>query len=322
MTYTETFENQDFGDFTAMNLDAGRNSETASEGWRCQYSDPDWIYSNSYGQIDDCWLAASPTQADAYFWQIDSVVAGADARAYDDGHSAYMGIYDVSNQWWTTPAANLEAFGSDVPINIGFAAVCSDTRTIPCPNGDSDCPGGETCTGAAPELSFKHMISLMDWRHSNADFGTSGDCGVVAVQLADSDTDGTPIGDWIKLEAFYNDYDQQRYDFWTNCEFDPTDDGNTEDDFFDESDPFRRLGPSSTCFPAFSFSNAGDTDAPYAPGNINNASEPDSGLEGVTGTGTWIESRFNRSRTGGRALGDRFLRQPLRQRHAAVPVLG
>jgi len=100
MTYTETFENGDFGDFTTMNLDSGRNNFPASDGWRCQYSDPDWIYSNSYGQIDDCYLAASPTQADAYFWQIDSTVAGEDARAYDDGHSVYMGI--TRSTWAST----------------------------------------------------------------------------------------------------------------------------------------------------------------------------------------------------------------------------
>jgi hypothetical protein len=135
---------------------------------------------------------------------------------------------------------------------------------------------------------------------------------VVAVQLADSDSDGTPIGDWIKIYAYYNNYDEQRYDFWTNCQFDPTDDGNTEDDFFDPGDPFRRLGPSSTCFPEFNFANAGDTDADYAPGNINAAWEPDSGLEGLTGTGTWIESRFDLGRFRGRRLRLRFLNTALK----------
>jgi hypothetical protein len=153
----------------------------------------------------------------------------------------------------------------------------------------------------------------MDWRHSSAAYRTSGDCGVVHVQLADTDSDATPIGDWIKIYAYYNDYDQQRYDFWTNCMFDPTDDGNTEDDFFDPEDPYRRLGPSSTCWPEFSFSNAGDTDADYSGPHItNNAWEPDSGLPGLTGTGTWIESRFNLGRFRGRRLRLRFLTTALK----------
>ena len=44
-------------------------------------------------------------------------------------------------------------------------------------------------------------------------------------------------------------YDSQVVDNYTNCIFDPTDDGNTEDDYFDPTDPNRRLGPSSGCNP-------------------------------------------------------------------------
>ena len=41
----------------------------------------------------------------------------------------------------------------------------------------------------------------------------------------------------------------------------------------DPDDPYHRLGPSSTCYPEFDFSAAGDTDAPYAPGNVGMAWE-------------------------------------------------
>jgi len=321
-TYLETFENGNFGSFTTMNLDYGFPANPwGSDGMRCQYSDPDWWYSNGYPETGDCWLGATPTQADAYFWQIDSSVAGENARAYDDAHSAYMGVYDAANSWWTTPTSNLEAFGTNEPVNLGWAKICEETRTVPC-DSDDDCvppacptcnPLGESCVGAAPELSFKHQISLMDWRHSNAAPGTSGDCGVVMVQLADTDSSGTPTGDWIKIYPNYNVYDQQRYDGWTNCQFDPTDDGNDEDDFFDPFDPYRRLGPSSTCFPEFSFSNVGETFLPYRGEiHIQNASEPNSGLEGWTGIGTWVESRFDLQRFRGRRLRLRFLNTALK----------
>jgi hypothetical protein len=320
MTFVETFTSGDFGTFTTMNLDFGRNNFGMSEGWRCQYTDPDWVYSNSYNAIDDCYIAATPPQADAYFWQIDSVATGTNARSYDDdGHSLYMGVYSVTDEWWTTPTANLEAVGSLDPINIGFAPVCSETRDVPC-DTDTDCDTdacatcnpGEVCQGASPELSFKHQVSFMDWRHSGADFGTSGDCGMVAIQVADTDSAGTPVGDWIRVEPYYNNYDQQRHVWWTNCSFDPTDDGNTEDDFFNPDDPFRRLGPSSTCYPEFAFSLSGDTDADFAPGNINSASEPDSGLEGYTGTGTWVESRVNLDGYKAMRLRVRFLNTALK----------
>jgi hypothetical protein len=306
MTFVESFENGNFGSFTTMNLDDGRNNYQMSDGWRCQYNDPDWLYGNSYGIPDDCYLAATPTQAAAYFWQIDSVATGGNSRSYDDdGHSAYMGIYLPADEWWTTPCATLEAFGTHEPINLGWDKICEESRNLPC-DTDTDC-AGESCVGATPELTFKHQVSFMDWRHSGADFGTSGDCGVVAIQVADADSAGTPNGDWIKIYAYYNDYDQQRHQWWTNCMFDPTDDGNTEDDFFDPSDPNRRLGPSSTCFPEFNFSYSGDTDADYAPCNVGMAREECSGLAGHTGTGTWVESKFNLQRFRGRRLRLRFL---------------
>ncbi len=302
-TFIETFQNGDFGTFTTMNLDSGRHSFAMSDGWRCQYSDPDWTYSNSYGQDtgDVCYLANSVTYAANYYWKIDSVAAGTNARSYDsDGHSLYMGVYRSADELWTTPAANMDAVGSANPINIGFAPVCSETRNVPC-DTDSDCSTdacptcnpGEVCQPVSPELSFKHQISLVDWRHTGADYRTSADAGIVALQQADTDSAGTPVGDWIKIYPYYNDYDQQRHLWWTNCMFDPTDDGSTEDDFFNPEDPFRRLGPSSTCGTEFNFSYSGDTDADFAPGNVNFATEPDSGLQGYTGTGTWIESRFN-----------------------------
>jgi hypothetical protein len=321
-TFIESFATGDFGAFTTMNMDDGRNSYSMSDGWRCQYNDPDWWYANSYPpDPDDCYLAATPTQAAAYFWQIDSDVAGTNSRSYDDdGHSAYMGIYLPANEWWTTPCATLEAFGTHEPINLGWDKICEESREVPC-DSDSDCippacstcnPSGEQCVGAEPELTFKHQVSLMDWRHSGADYLTSGDSGVVAVQLADADSDGAPNGDWIKIYAYYNDYDQQRHQWWTNCMFDPTDDGNTEDDYFDPSDPNRRLGPSSTCAPEYNFSYSGDTDADYAPCNVGGAREECSGLHGHTGTGTWVESKFNLQRFRGRRVRLRFLTTALK----------
>ena len=72
---------------------------------------------------------------------------------------------------------------------------------------------------------------------------------------------------------------------WFHYLFDPTDDGSTEDDFFDETDPERRLGPSSLCFPEFVFVHQGDTDEPFQVNNIGRATEAGSGLAGNTGDG-------------------------------------
>jgi len=90
--------------------------------------------------------------------------------------------------------------------------------------------------------------------------------------------------------------------------FDPVDDGTTEDDFFDPTDPNRRLGPSSTCHPGFNWSCVGDTDEPFQVENICNAqTQPTPGDQGSLGTGTWVRSKVDLSDLRGRRIKVRFL---------------
>ena len=112
------------------------------------------------------------------------------------------------------------------------------------------------------------------------------------LQLANAS--GAAVGNWIKLQPYLNVYDQQGVDNYFNCTFDPIDDGSTEDDFFDPTDPDRRLGPSSTCKPEFVFAYMGDTFSPFSEGALGNAEGP--GLKGSSGLGTWVESKFNLER--------------------------
>ena len=303
--YHEGFESGGYGTFTTMNLDAGKNSEVASEGYRCQYSDPDWVYSNSYGQISDCWLAATPAQSDRYFWKIydgDETIAYQDPRSYEGRYAASMSHWHTGGLQWTTQLAILEGMASHNPIHIGWDRVCSTTRTTSC-TVDGDCPGGETCVGVTPEFSFKMQANFMDGRVVNTPDNHSADGGAVAIQLADGG--GVPVGDWIKIQPYQNVYDQQRTDNYTNCFFDPIDDGNTEDDFFDPGDPQRRLGPSTLCFPEFSYAYLGDTGGAFSEANVGNAEGP--ALQGNKGPGTWVETKFNLSRFRGRSLRVRFV---------------
>jgi len=127
---------------------------------------------------------------------------------------------------------------------------------------------------------------------------------VVHGQLADDA--GDPIGNWIKLAPFVNVYDSQANSNYFNCTFDPIDDGNTEADFFDPSDPHRRFGPSSTCAPEFNFADQGSTEGPFSEGNLGDASDGP-GLEGSHGPGTWVEPQFDLSRFRARRMRLRFL---------------
>jgi hypothetical protein len=108
--------------------------------------------------------------------------------------------------------------------------------------------------------------------------------------------------------------------------FDPTDDGNNEDSFFDPTDPARRLGPSSTCFPEFSFTRQGQIDyrSQFDPTDITNSSDgpgiqgcanppnaaclpPENTPTTVNNPGTWVRTRFSMVPYAGRQVSLRFL---------------
>jgi hypothetical protein len=139
--------------------------------------------------------------------------------------------------------------------------------------------------------------------------GETADGGVISLRIANAA--GTAVGNWIKLTPYLNTYDQQRTDNFTNCLFDPTDDGNDEDDFFDPTDPDRRLGPTSTCFPEFSYVWQGSTEGAFGNSNTGPWIEGP-GLAGNLGAGTWIEQKFDLSEYIGSRIRLRFLTTSLK----------
>lgn len=278
-TFFEGFESGTFGTFTPMNIDASLHSHQASDGHRCQYSDPDLPWSNSYAEITDCYLGASQVQADTFYWQVHTPAVFDGGRAYSGSNSLYMGIFGFAPDEHTTPMAVLEAMRLEDPINLGIL-------------------------GEPPQFSFKHQVDLWNYRSGPGRFGTGTGRAVVHLQLADENDD--PVGDWIKLQPYVNVYDIQGTDYFSQCTFDPIDDGNTEDDFFDPTDPGRRLGPSSTCYPEFCWSYQGETFSPFQEDNLGRASDGP-GLSGSLGLGTWVEPKFNLERFRGRRVRLRFL---------------
>jgi hypothetical protein len=281
-TFFESFE-AGLGTFEVVNLDQNLGNLVSSDGYRCQYSDPDWAESNSYGQITDCYLTANQAHADLVYWQVNTTSDIDGGRAYSGTNSLYMGIFGPAADEHTTPLAVLESTNLIDPVNLGL-------------------------DGDAPVLTFKHQVDLLDNRTVNAPPGEGPARGVVHLQMADAA--GAAVGHWIKLQPYLNVYDQQGVDNYFNCTFDPIDDGNDEDDFFDPTDPSRRHGPSSTCKPAFSFMYMGDTFSPYSESRLGNAEGP--GLQGSSGIGTWVESRFSLERFRGRRARIRLLNTDLK----------
>jgi hypothetical protein len=131
---------------------------------------------------------------------------------------------------------------------------------------------------------------------------------------------------WKKLYPYENVYDQQGTDDYSNCMFDPIDDGNNEDSFFDPTDPNRRLGPTTTCYPEFDFVRQGTTDyranfdetaiglASDGPGlRPCNATDDDISClakntpSTIFNPGTWVRPRFSLVPLAGRSVFLRFL---------------
>jgi len=292
VVWAETFEAGALSatSFEADNLDAGIPGQDNTEGlingdgWRCQYSDPDWVNSNSYGNQAgvDCFPGATLDGADAVYWQLDGVDTGSPdgGRSKTGDYALYYGIYltDPPSEF-TTPMAVVEGVDSTDPINLGIGS---------------------------PLLSWWQQVSLVDGRFLNIAADRNADRGVV--QYKTIDLAGEETSDWLRLEPFQNTYSTQNYEFFFNCMFDPVDDGTTEDDFFDPEDPNRRLGPSSTCNPQLTYSCQGDTDDPFQTNNICNATvSPAPGDAGDLGTGTWVQSKVDLHELRGRRIKLRFL---------------
>jgi hypothetical protein len=282
--FIESFESatlQPGTSFTNNNMDAALNSNAAADGWRCQYSDPDWVQSNVYGDPSaaECFPGITDTQRTNVWWQIDGPTQADGGRAYTGTRSLYYGAF-IPGGGHTGPTSTIEGAQSLNPINLSPSSVAT--------------------------LSFKMQISLVDNRLSNALLDTSWDGVTVAAQLANAA--GTGVGDWLKLEAFEQPYDQQHADNFITCSFDNTDDGSTEDSYFDPTDPQRVNGPSTNCYPGFQYVWAGETGNPFSPSNTGHRSfRTDSGLQGSAGIGTWLEAKFDLSRFLGRRIRLRFM---------------
>ncbi len=282
--------------WTPVQQDNGARNNTGSANLRCQYNDPDYVNSNSYGETT-CWLGtATATFLEPQNWHAhgdgDLTNAPDGGRGTDDEFSLHWGVHSQPGNadFDTGRPGQLEFIRTTNPINLGHAGA-----------------------GGTPEMSFKHQVSLVDYRSVNVNVGEAGERGVVHVQLVDGA--GTPQGTWQKVYPYQNLYDVQGTDNYIDCLFDPSDDGNDEEDFFDPADPDRRLGPSSTCYPEPSFGFQGDTDYrnPFNATASGAGSDPDkvfpgfSTCTGTCGGGTWMETKFDLSRFQGRRILLRFL---------------
>ncbi len=306
--FVESFETNGAGGigqfFKLSNLDQNKHSELLSDGYRCQYNDPFGLNTNSAGETD-CFLGfTTDGTANLNDWHVHTSATGASGagmgRAFSGAKSAHWGVHNVASSPTgdTYRFKQLDALETTNPVFLPVAS-------------------------ASPELNFAQQISLIDGTSGvGVTFGEAPDRAVVEVQAA---VNGVPQGNWIKIYPYQNIYDEQGTDDFSNCTFDPVDDGNNEDSFFDPTDPQRFYGPSSTCFPEFNFVRQGQTDyrKQFDVNDIGNASDGP-GLQGcsspptagclpantpvrIYNPGTWVRPRFSLTGFAGRAIRIRFL---------------
>lgn len=295
-TAIEGFEGG-FGSLTLQNLDASKATNALSDGYRCQYSDPDYPNSNSFGETE-CYLGFSAGQNPINDWHVHGPASPDLGRSFLGSRSLHYGKHDGATD--TIALSQLDAarlrFSTQLAARICRDDPATDPRSC---NSSADCASfGGACVPARPQLSFKQQIDDFDGEVDSLPYGAP-ERAVVQVLVQGSTT-------WRSIFPSVNVYNALGTDAFTNCRFDPIDDGNDEDDFFNPADPNRLFGPSSTCYPAFVFSSLGSTEGPFDASDVGQASDGP-GLQGATGPGTWVESRFDLSRYRGRSIQFRFL---------------
>jgi hypothetical protein len=294
-----------FGHYTFEFLDANKASLAASNGFRCQYSDPAALNNNGTSDRKTCFLGfASEPSTGVNDWHIHNTTAiggSSKGRAYSGKQSLHLGVHSLD---LATPSRDTTRLKHIMSIRSKSSPA---TELINLP-----------LAGANSELNFAQQVSFTDV--PNISPGEAAQVGIV--QIKPSSPAGAP---WIKIFPFVNVYDQQGTDDFTNCMFDPVDDGNDEDSYFDPTDPGRRLGPSSTCYPEFSFVHQGETDyrKNFDPTAIGFASDGP-GIQGcsnpptatclpannpfvINNPGTWVRTRFSMVPYAGRQVSVRFL---------------
>jgi hypothetical protein len=75
-----------------MSLDLGKASLALSDGHRCQYHDPDFVNSNSYGNTW-CYLGFVNGLQNAYDWHLHTTGEPDGGRAYLGNNSLHWGVH-------------------------------------------------------------------------------------------------------------------------------------------------------------------------------------------------------------------------------------
>jgi hypothetical protein len=235
-------------------------------GFQVPPQDPECRIDPDYDM--DWHLHCPPGSTDCAVSRPDHQTPTGGGLAFDGVASLHWGFHplDATDVYGmsTTRFRQVTAFMTN-PINLAFAP-----------------PRGSL------ELSFFHIVSLMDNNSIGFPPGQASDYGNVQVQVdLDPDPAVDQWGYWDRLVPFENAYDHVPY-IWsafgispTYCNFTPIDGGP------DGAAP--RGYKELTCYPSGVWSHCGNVDSRY--GYTFQCAGP--GLAGTVGSGLWVQSRLN-----------------------------
>ena len=271
------------------------------DGTHCQYNDPNNPYGNNTDPEDYCELGEGYDNSENH-WHLHTSKHPPSGQTVcemvgcPDGRSMAGGVSSLHL------GNHVEADGSLIDDNTTLdmnRMRWAETRySIQLGTGN-------------PELSYWTQLSITDWRlfsggyppwdfdaaltYICVDKNGNDDCDTLETGNQDGSEKWEPLHAWFSPETSF------RMSNFINCMYDPSDDGNTEDDFFPNS---MRTGPSSTCFPYSSDSCVGRTrqDDPWGQVSVTlwSGCFPETGEESEGSAGNnavaqtrWIQKKYD-----------------------------
>ncbi len=291
------------------------------KGTHCQINDPNNPYGNNTAIADFCELGEGYVTENHWHLQGPGSNTCEQTNGCPDGGRGHSGQRSLASGAYSTQGANnYHAFDNNITstfnrmywlktrdnYQLGTGKTLHGSTPVQCNSNPA------SCADQSPVFEYWTQMSLYDFRLFGDAPPMAWDAGLVYLCVdknnnSDCDTkeDGLKDGSekWEPLHAYYSPESGFRMNNWINCMYDPSDDGNTERDFFNGS---TSVGPSSTCYPESSDTCVGATDYPSGSDQfglwvliLDYSCWPETGQEGLEGelgsfgVGKWIKKLYN-----------------------------
>ncbi|MFN7965454.1 MAG: S8 family serine peptidase [Acidobacteriota bacterium] len=294
------------------------------EGTRCQTNDPSNPFGNNVDVNFFCELGEGFNNKENH-WHLHAARANAcdtDGTTCENGgrsvqrpDSGCTGCKQSLSSTNTAEGDETAFIGDDKTMDVNRMTWVETQNSVQLGNG-------------SPELTYWTQMSLQDNRLAGLprDWGVTVGLAYICIDKnGNNDCDTAETGlknsteNWEPLRSYFNPEQAFRRNNFINCSYDPSDDGNNENQFFANQ---LDVGPSSTCFPT-SVNNclartSFDRDTPFGTtaADVGTGCFPETsvlddpnivsaGFGGNAG-GNWLQKKYNLKAYRGRKVLVRF----------------